>query len=195
MDAILWFKIVQVSLLAVFAVFISDFRRRKHMTLSAPRALVVLLKIMYLVPVGIYVACLLSVRHLAVYDVLGLVLTTIGTLIVLRAKLDLGAHHTWTGYRLTSTRVVTHGVYSYIRHPIYAGIFVFVSGGICTALPRVSWLGFAVGLGTLAYIGTFLVIAARRESRHFAVVHGDEYQQYARQVHPFLPVRRYRRAA
>ena len=45
------------------------------------------------------------------------------------------------------------------------------------------------------FILSILAVAARRKARSLTIAHGDDYADYKPQVHPFLPVRRYRQAA
>ncbi len=195
MDHVLIFKVIQFTVLAVFALLISDYRRKKDMVLSANRVSVVVLKITYMVPLCIYGVCLASLTELALHDLIALLLTCLGTLVVVKAKIDLGRHHTWTGYRLVGTQIVTHGIYSYVRNPLYVGIVVFILGGVCTGLPRVSWAALLAGSVSLTYVLSFLVLAAQREANDLAANHGSDYEQYRQQVHPFLPVGRYHKAA
>lgn len=195
MGMVYGFQATQVVLLGLFAFAISDIRRKANMSPTVHRAWLVLLKSVYLAPLAIYAWTLYGITDLRWYDVGSLVLTAIGAFLAVRAKIDLGQHHAWAGYHRDNTQVVTHGVYAFIRHPIYAGILSFIAGGLCTALPRVSWTLIALGSASLVYIVGFLTLAARRESTRLTVVHGDEYGEYKKQVHPFLPIKRYRKAA
>ena len=191
---ILLFKLVQAILLVVFAVFISDFRQKTQMVPFVHRAFIIVLKGIYLIPLSIYGWSLLSLVELAIYDAFALILTSFGTFLVVKGKVDLGTEHAWTGYRRDDTQIVTSGIYSYIRPPIYLGIFLFIAGGVCSSLPRISWALIGAGSLTLCYIPSFLTLSARRESHHLTVAWGNDYQRYKQQVHPFLPIRRFRKA-
>lgn len=195
MGLVALYQVVQTALLAMFAIAISDIRRKDNMSPTVERIWLMVLKAVYLVPLAIYAWTLLSLQTLTWLDAVGLTLTAVGTFLAVRAKIDLGQHHAWVGYHRDGTQVVTHGIYSYIRHPIYSGILFFIAGGLSIALPRVSMLAVALGGLSLAYIIGFLSLAARRESHRLTVVHGDEYGEYRKQVHAFLPVKKYRKAA
>lgn len=195
MGTVEWFQLVEFVLLVLFATAISDIRRKDHMTPTVGRGWLILLKAIYLVPLVIYGGTLVSLAALGWYDAVGLGLTAVGTFLAVRAKIDLGQQHAWAGYHRDHTQVVTHGIYAYVRHPIYSGILFFIAGGMFTSLPRASMMSLVVGSAAIAYIVGFLTLAARRESSRLTVVHGEAYGEYAKQVHSFLPVRKYRKAA
>ena len=189
------YQLTQFSLLTIFAVHISDFRHKKAMVPFGSRVLLVFLKLLYILPLVIFAWCLLNVHALGIYDGFAIVLTGLGTLVVAKAKSDLGTHHTWVGYRLERTRIVTRGIYSWVRHPLYTGIYLFIAGAICAGLPRVTFLlGLLAGI-SLLYIVTFLLLSARREAKHLQQQYADDYLDYSKRVHSFIPLRRYNKAA
>jgi protein-S-isoprenylcysteine O-methyltransferase Ste14 len=133
------FKITQFAVLLVFSIFISDFRKEKGITPLVSERLTLLMKTSYFVPLIAFVYVLIKLNIVLSFDIVTLGLTFIGTAIVVRAKLDLSRHHTWTGYCLHGSKFTTKGIYAYIRHPIYTGIYVFVIGGFFTVIPHASW--------------------------------------------------------
>ena len=78
------------------------------------------------------------------------------------------------------TQLVVTGPYAYVRHPIYA---------LQCLLALASF--FAVPTAALAIVAitvvTFLQWEARREERYLSALHGDEYDQYLRNVGRFVP--------
>lgn len=77
-------------------------------------------------------------------------------------------------------KLVTGGIYAYIRHPQYVGLFMIILG----------WLLHWPTLLTLILAPILLVIyykLARREERELAEVFGDEYDEYARRTPRFFP--------
>ena len=192
---VLLYQIAQFSLLIAFAVVISDFRKKKNMEAFGHRGYLIALKLMYVVPLAVYGWSLANLTELAFYDVIALMLTAGGTYLAVRGKIDLGKEHAWTGYRRSGTQVITTGIYSWVRNPIYSGIFAFIAGACCTALPRISLPLLVASLATVFYIVSFLALSARRETHYLSVAFGDEYEDYKQQVHPFLPIKRYRDAA
>jgi methanethiol S-methyltransferase len=77
-------------------------------------------------------------------------------------------------------RLVTRGVYAYVRHPQYAGIFI-------------TTLGFMIQWPTLAtlilwpFVIGMYVRLAKREERDAIEAFGEAYRQYARHVPMFIP--------
>lgn len=76
-------------------------------------------------------------------------------------------------------RVVQHGVYGLIRHPLYTAVFFAAVGGalVCRSAPSL--------LAALA-LGPFFVAKARREERWLREKY-PEYADYERRVRRFIP--------
>ncbi len=78
-------------------------------------------------------------------------------------------------------RLVTDGIYAYIRHPQYTGLFLIVFGeGIVHWPTIVSVIAFPVIV--VAY-----TLLARKEEREMVSQFGDAYREYQRQVPMFIP--------
>ena len=193
MEGLVLFKIIQLIIGVTFAVSISDLRRKKGVTPLINERLTVAMKVCYHVPVCIYVYILATLDQLLVSDFIALVLILLGTLLATKAKIDLGKHHTWTGYRLETTKFVTEGVYAFCRHPLYTGIYVCIFGALLTLIPHAPWFLTTVVLITLVYIMVLLVLVARQETTLLAEEFGGEFLEYQGQVHPFLPLRKLKR--
>lgn len=149
------------------------------------------LEVSYLIPLSIYVYVLARLASLSTLDLIALITATSGTLVAAKVKWDLGKCHTWTGYCLNSSKLNTYGIYAYIRHPIYTGIFIFVLGGLITVIPDSPWYLSLVVILSLVYILSFLAILGRKETKILAKEIGPEFKHYTKQVHPFLPLRKY----
>ena len=132
-----------------------------------------------------------TVKEFLYSDIAAFVLTLSGMLLVVKAKLDLADSHTWAGYGIENQSLVTRGIYSYIRHPLYTGIFIFIAGGLAIVLPRIPGLLIFVVFAFVLYLSVFLVRSARRETRLLLDTFGKDFIDYQRQVHPFLPLRKY----
>ncbi len=79
-----------------------------------------------------------------------------------------------------TSKLVTVGVYRYIRHPMYSSL-LFLAWGVFFKDP--SWLG-----SLLASAATlFLIAAARIEEVENIRFFGDAYQQYMKQTRRFIP--------
>jgi protein-S-isoprenylcysteine O-methyltransferase Ste14 len=79
-----------------------------------------------------------------------------------------------------TTRLITSGIYRWIRHPLYASLFLLAAG---IYLKRPSWTGLLlVGLTLLGVIWT-----AWLEERHNLERFGEDYQAYMRETARFIP--------
>ena len=186
------FRPLQLAIMLGFAVLISDFRRRDGAAPLLSPAAVVVLKLLYPIPFVAYLLVLLQLRAVAGRDLLALALTTGATMLVARARRDIGQSYTWTGYRQVQPLLVNRGVYARVRHPIYLGLWLFMAGGVVTVFARVSLAAHVVIALSLAYIGTFIIIAAARETRHLSVSLGEDFDRYRRSVGAFWPFHRRR---
>lgn len=74
-------------------------------------------------------------------------------------------------------RLVTHGVYGVVRHPMMAGGFWF----LLTSGPSLNNVVFT------AFYATYMVVGGYFEERRMLRLFGDEYRAYRRRVPPFLP--------
>lgn len=77
--------------------------------------------------------------YLSYLDFLALVLTFLGTVIVVKSKLDLGICHTWAGYCKQPSELEVSGIYAYIRHPLYTGIHLFSVDELLTLALHAQW--------------------------------------------------------
>jgi len=79
-----------------------------------------------------------------------------------------------------TSKLVTVGLYHYIRHPLYSSLF-FLGWGIFFKSP--SWLDIV-----LAILCTFfLVVTARMEETENIKYFGEEYAEYMKQTKMFIP--------
>lgn len=77
-------------------------------------------------------------------------------------------------------KLVTHGIYRYIRHPLYTvGSSLFVSFGMMAD----SW--FIAALGILTFI--LMAIRTPKEEANLIEKFGDEYREYMQRTGRFLP--------
>lgn len=81
--------------------------------------------------------------------------------------------------------LVSTGIYRYIRHPQYTGLFLITIGMIC------EWATIP-----LLFMWPFLLFIyyrlAKREERDMEIEFGSAYRIYMAQTSMFLPLRRYR---
>ena len=87
-------------------------------------------------------------------------------------------------------RLVTDGLYAFVRHPQYTGLFIALFGEGVVHWPTL----FSVGLFPLIVLVYYRL--ARHEERHMLAEFGDTYRAYQRRVPMFIPRRgRWRRFA
>lgn len=193
---VLVFRLLQYAVLGILVIYISDFRKKKDMVPLVGERWTLLLKLAYLVPLAMYGHTLVAMRTVTVFDLLALGLTLAGTFIVIRAKRDLSNHHTWAGYCLGSASLTTTGIYAYIRHPLYAGIYLVILGSLFTIIPRLNLPSHltlpAAALFSVSYVIWFLALSAHRETKAMLRRYGASFRCYMDVVHPFLPLRKYR---
>jgi protein-S-isoprenylcysteine O-methyltransferase Ste14 len=78
-------------------------------------------------------------------------------------------------------RLITHGPFALVRHPLYLGLQLAALGGLC--LHR-TW---AMAFVSVNFLG--LVLRARREEQALAEAFGAEWEAYCRDVPAWLPGR------
>jgi protein-S-isoprenylcysteine O-methyltransferase Ste14 len=109
--------------------------------------------------------------HLGPYDQarwLGLGLSLIGLAGVIIARYTLGKSFS---VKAKATAMVTTGIYSRIRNPIYvSGIVLFIG------LAFMLWKILMVGIAALAV--AVQIVRARREAKVLEEKFGDEYREY-----------------
>ena len=77
-------------------------------------------------------------------------------------------------------KLVTHGIYHYIRHPLYTlGSSLFISFGMMAD----NW--FIATLGILTFI--LMAIRTPKEEANLIEKFGDEYREYMKRTGRFLP--------
>lgn len=79
-----------------------------------------------------------------------------------------------------TSRLVTTGVYRYVRHPLYSSL-LFLGWGMAFKFP--SWLD--AGLALLCTF--FLIATARIEERENVAYFEDEYVEYIGRSKMFIP--------
>lgn len=101
---------------------------------------------------------------------IGLTLSLIGLAGVILARHTLGRSFS---IRAKATELVTTGIYSRIRNPIYVSGMIFLSGLIVMVRRSAYWLVLAVII-----VIPMQIIRARREARVLEAKFGDAYRQY-----------------
>ncbi len=93
---------------------------------------------------------------------------------------SIGSGITPTSATRKEHKLVTNGIYRYVRHPLYTvGSSLFISFGMMAD----NW--FIALLGILAFIG--MAIRTPKEEANLIEKFGDEYRNYMKRTGRFLP--------
>ena len=79
-----------------------------------------------------------------------------------------------------TTKLITTGVYRFIRHPMYAAL-LYLAWGIALKNPTALSLVYVTGASI------FLYLTVRMEERENLAYFGDQYREYMRHTRRFVP--------
>ncbi|MGF1761718.1 isoprenylcysteine carboxylmethyltransferase family protein [Photobacterium sagamiensis] len=79
-----------------------------------------------------------------------------------------------------TAQLVTHGIYKYIRHPMYSSLLLLAWGAF---LKHITIYGLLAALITTI----FLVITAKIEERENMLFFGSSYKEYMKKTKMFIP--------
>src|SRR5271165_7203091 len=115
--------------------------------------------------------------------VAGLFLIVVEAYLFVRVERELGGRRLVGHAELTGTgEMFSGGLYAYVRHPRYAGMFSAVLGAGLLAGTPLLWIVLAVWC-------LFALLAIRLEERELAARFGPGYEAYRKRVPAFLPYR------
>ena len=120
-----------------------------------------------------------NAAHLLV--VLGAFVWGAGLWLFWRSHADLGNNWSVTLEVRNTHQLITHGVYSVVRHPMYAAFLLF---GIAQALLLPNWVA---GLSAFAAVALLCIIRVPREESMMCEFFGEEYRQYMRRTGGIAP--------
>jgi len=193
---IILYKITALISLITFFYFGYDMKKRADWKNLAPQKSTYIMKLMAIVLALTLIVTVVIMGEPKTLDYIALVLFITGAVLVKKAKTELEKNNafTWTGYVLEKPQLVTSGVYSYIRHPLYTGVYLTEIGGVFVVLGRTPhyfpqqylWIN-AVLICVLFYAMFFNSILAKKESDNLLRIFGDDYKQYSQNVHAFIP--------
>jgi hypothetical protein len=98
MEPIIAFKALQVAVICIFMVFISDVRRKRPAIPLIGRRAVVAVRLCYPVILGAYAYAIAVTGRVLLTDCIALAATVAGTALVVKAKMDLAGQHSWAGF-------------------------------------------------------------------------------------------------
>lgn len=190
---VLTYQIAAIAVFLIFVYYVFDIRRKPGMEPLIAHIWTRLMKIVAGVMMAWFVYVVVMLQNVTIIEWIALAAICLGTFSVAAAKITLGRYHTWAGYHKVETTLVTHGIYSFIRHPLYTGaVLVEVGVGIvlfnhyASANPIVL-AGIAIAF---LYMIPFNVVLAGRETEKMREKFGSEMDDYAGRVRAFIPIRK-----
>ena len=114
-------------------------------------------------------------------NLIGAAASLAGITIMVIAQWQMGAAWRFGVDESEQTALVTRGLYSLVRNPIYSGVFLF-GIGLLVLLPHVYMLFFLV----VAYLSIELQVRFVEEP-HLRHLHGAMYEQYAAHAGRYFP--------
>ena len=113
--------------------------------------------------------------------VLGAFIWGAGLWLFWRPHADLGNNWSVTLEVRSSHQLITHGVYSVVRHPMYAAFLLF---GLAQALLLSNWVA---GFSALAAVALLCIVRVPREESMMCEFFGEQYRQYMRRTGGIAP--------
>lgn len=99
-----------------------------------------------------------------------------------------GGYFTWNGLRKvfgevrTTPQVITGGVFSIVRHPVYLGTILAVLGLVILTLSIISFVIWIIFVAFYCYISSY-------EEKLLLARFGQEYEEYRKKVPMLFPIR------
>ncbi len=120
--------------------------------------------------------------HSTSLQLLGAILTLIGVVVSILGRHELGTN--WThgaNYQIKNNQeLVTSGIYSYIRHPIYAGLILAFIGGELVAESYLAFFFFVI-----SFVGFYY--QSRKEEEILLEHFGKKYKDYMSRTKMLIP--------
>lgn len=113
--------------------------------------------------------------------VAGLTCLAIGLWLFFRSHADLGTNWSVTLELRQEHRLVSHGVYRTIRHPMYSALILYAVG---QALVIPNWVA---GPSNVIALAVLLTLRLGAEEKMMAEQFGDEYAAYSARTKRFVP--------
>ncbi len=110
----------------------------------------------------------------------GILMVLAGILLVSLTRREFSRHAQPTDPGFSTSRIITTGVFSYSRNPLYLGGFLFLLG---------IDLGFGITWGLVSLIPALVAcrfILILIEEKYLAAKFGDEYLMYKTRVHRWI---------
>ncbi len=183
------FKAIAFLVLFIFVYFISDVNKIDSRPLIKEPWLT-LMRMLFPIPPIAYFYYLYKMDEVTWLDIIALMIMISGVIIIGFSKKKLGKRHSWAGYyKQNIDSFVKSGIYKYIRHPLYTGIYVAVTGSMIVVFQRMDikklifWAYLLVNIA----VYVFIFLSSQKETIALKERFGEEFTQYEREVPAFIP--------
>jgi protein-S-isoprenylcysteine O-methyltransferase Ste14 len=112
---------------------------------------------------------------------IGVILLILALLVFWRSHADLGLNWSPSLEIRTEHKLITNGIFGYIRHPMYASQWIWV---IAQPLLLHNWLA---GFLNLLVFSTFYFLRVHAEEKMMLDTFGNEYREYMNKTGAILP--------
>jgi protein-S-isoprenylcysteine O-methyltransferase Ste14 len=184
------FRAVSLLIFATFVFYVFDVRHKKGMKPLVSGVWTKIMKMLSALMLVLYAYLLVTLQTIQWTDLVALAITTVGAALVVAAKLTLGRYHTWAGYHLPETTIVSHGIYSRLRHPLYTGTILFEIGAFFMIFPAMALYSTylcATVACIFAYMIGFNIYLASCESDAMKQKFDKQFDEYKARVRAFIP--------
>jgi methanethiol S-methyltransferase len=195
-----WAVILWIIIYGLFLAFIPFYKKSQSKPASVYMAFVVAYALeMFGIPMSLYIVAWVFgftlpegflwghtlVKYIGFWGMyIGVVLSAIGALLVILGWKEIYKHY-WSKEE-GKGRLVTRGIYAYIRHPQYTG-FLLITLGMLAEWATIPLLIMYPMLVVLYYR------LARKEETDMAREFGREYIEYQRRTSMFLPLPKFKK--
>ena len=167
-----------------------DTRKKQGMEPFTSGYLIFLMKVSCLLLLVKFIVALLVLTNPYILAI-ALLFSGTGVFVIYLAKKELGDNFTWTGHYKKHGKLVTSGVYAFVRNPLYSGVFLVETGyvlivGFAILSANLNFFWWVLAFSSLIYAISFnLIMAKKEEIRMYSEF--PEYSNYAKNVPAFFP--------
>lgn len=198
MNVIIWLNIIKLFFLFVAIAFVKyglDTGQKTGMRAFIPQSFILLMKQSCVLLLFFFLYALFKLEDFSFVFITGLLLGSCGTYIIFIAKKTLGESFTWTGHYKENSKLVTKGIYSYLRNPLYSGVFLVEIAYLLIVTKEVffplegymRFVGFFLLYCPFMYAFGFNLVMAKMERDCMRKEYLDEYVDYEENVPAFIP--------
>ena len=113
-------------------------------------------------------------------NILGVLIFIVGLIITVNAQMTLKLNYSSTLRIREGHQLITHGIYKYVRHPVYSGVIL---RAFAISIYATSLLGFLFALTAIPLFNYRIGVEEKMLIKEF----GDEYLEYTKATWKLLP--------